>query len=64
MVELERRVQANDVMLEASRQEVSVLRQREEARDAFWPQLVGYGVGLERRECGSRCRGGVGFHHG
>jgi len=41
MVELERRVQASEVMLEASRQEVSVLRQREEAGTLFGPSSSG-----------------------
>lgn len=45
------RMRTTEMQLDQTRREVCVLRQREEQRDTFWPELITYGLGLERRKC-------------
>jgi hypothetical protein len=45
------RMRTTEMQLHQTRREVCVLRQREEQRDTFLPELITYGVGLERRKC-------------
>ncbi len=44
------RLRTTEMQLDQTRREVGVLRQREEQRDTFWPELISYAVGLEKRE--------------